>query len=712
MSKLISKIVVPDSSEATGYALYNVKDANAIRSSEKGVANGVATLDSSGKVPSSQLPSYVDDVIEGYYHDNKFYATYTPGQEEQEGTYSDEITPEQGKIYVDIPTNQSYRWSGSTYIVISSPYVLPTASANTLGGVKVGDGLAIDNNGVLSAEGGGSIEVVQTIGTSTTAVMSQNAVTNHIENTDVHVTAAEKEYWNSKVDPPSYSAPTAKTLTYTGSAQDLLNAGSSTIGSIQYSTNEVNWSTTIPQATNAGTYTVYWKFVGSEIVYIDSTAINVTIAKANPTYTAPTAKTLVYNGNEQELLNVGTTNDGTINYSDDNENWGSSIPQGTNAGSHTVYWKLTGDANHDDVASTAISVSIAKVTPTVTAPTAKTGLVYDGTAQELVNAGSTDFGTLQYSLDDETYGTSVPSVTNAGDYTVYYKVVGDNNINDVAAQSVSCNIGKADRCVTISDNQTNMTPSQSNTITITATGNPASSLISVTSSNTAVATISGTTVNAVDVGTTTITATVASDTNYNSGSASYSLNVVWPNGIYAAYADGSMRTADNADTNAIGVVVITDNCKFIIDKTNNTKAAWDTQYLTNAVIAGCFATDDANTAKTNYTGVSNTNAIAAVATGGEAAKYCRSCSKTIAGKTVYGYLGACGEWQAVYDNKTTVDSIMSTIGGTAISSYYWTSTQSQSIAGGAWYLLWDDGSADVITKLVSSGSVRPLYEIS
>ena len=391
-------------------------------------------------------------------------------------------------------------------------------------------------------------------------------------------------------------------------------------------------------------YTVYWKFVGSEIVYIDSTAINVTIAKANPTYTAPTAKTLVYNGNEQELLNVGTTNDGTINYSDDNENWGSSIPQGTNAGSHTVYWKLTGDANHDDVASTAISVSIAKVTPTVTAPTAKTGLVYDGTAQELVNAGSTDFGTLQYSLDDETYGTSVPSVTNAGDYTVYYKVVGDNNINDVAAQSVSCNIGKADRSVTISDNQTNMTPSQSNTITITATGNPASSLISVTSSNTAVATISGTTVNAVDVGTTTITATVASDTNYNSGSASYSLNVVWPNGIYAAYADGSMRTADNADTNAIGVVVITDNCKFIIDKTNNTKAAWDTQYLTNAVIAGCFATDDANTAKTNYTGVSNTNAIAAVATGGEAAKYCRSCSKTIAGKTVYGYLGACGEW--------------------------------------------------------------------
>lgn len=47
--------------------------------SSVGAANGVASLDANGKVPSTQLPSYVDDVIEGYYHDNKFYNTYTPG---------------------------------------------------------------------------------------------------------------------------------------------------------------------------------------------------------------------------------------------------------------------------------------------------------------------------------------------------------------------------------------------------------------------------------------------------------------------------------------------------------------------------------------------------------------------------------------------------------------------------------------------------------
>lgn len=107
----------------------------------------------------------------------------------------------------------------------------------------------------------------------------------HEGNTDIHVTAAEKEYWNSKVNPPYCSIPTAKSLTYTGEAQDLLNPGSSTSGTIQYSTDETNWSTIVPQGTNAGTYTIYWRFIGSEVIYIDSTSIDVSIAKASRTMT-------------------------------------------------------------------------------------------------------------------------------------------------------------------------------------------------------------------------------------------------------------------------------------------------------------------------------------------------------------------------------------------------------------------------------------------
>ena len=81
-----------------------------LASSEKGAVNGVAELDAAGKVPSSQLPSYVDDVIEGYYYNGSFY---------EESSHTTVITPETGKIYVDIAENKSYRWSGTAYIEIA-----------------------------------------------------------------------------------------------------------------------------------------------------------------------------------------------------------------------------------------------------------------------------------------------------------------------------------------------------------------------------------------------------------------------------------------------------------------------------------------------------------------------------------------------------------------------------------------------------------------
>ena len=85
-------------------------DGNFLDVSQKGSANGVASLDNTGKVPSSQLPSYVDDVVEGYYYGGKFYT---------DSAHTQLITPETGKIYVDLDTNKTYRWSGSTYVEIS-----------------------------------------------------------------------------------------------------------------------------------------------------------------------------------------------------------------------------------------------------------------------------------------------------------------------------------------------------------------------------------------------------------------------------------------------------------------------------------------------------------------------------------------------------------------------------------------------------------------
>lgn len=99
-----------------------VEDDTKIPNSEKGVANGVATLGADGLVKSEQLPSYVDDVIEGYYHDGKFYI---------EADHTTEIVGEEGKIYVDITSSADdktniYRFSGSAYISISNPLDIAT----------------------------------------------------------------------------------------------------------------------------------------------------------------------------------------------------------------------------------------------------------------------------------------------------------------------------------------------------------------------------------------------------------------------------------------------------------------------------------------------------------------------------------------------------------------------------------------------------------
>lgn len=89
--------------------------------SSKGQANGVASLDGDGKVPSSQLPSYVDDVVEAYIVSG---ATALSAGWLSKTAGGSALTPETGIIYVVLTAgeylNKTYRWSGSTYVEISS----------------------------------------------------------------------------------------------------------------------------------------------------------------------------------------------------------------------------------------------------------------------------------------------------------------------------------------------------------------------------------------------------------------------------------------------------------------------------------------------------------------------------------------------------------------------------------------------------------------
>lgn len=107
--------------------LSNVTNDAQVKRSEMGVASGVATLGTDGKVPASQLPSYVDDVLEGYYHSGKFY---------QESAHTHEMTGETGKIYVDLATSTTYRWSGTGYALISASIALGETSSTAYSGDK------------------------------------------------------------------------------------------------------------------------------------------------------------------------------------------------------------------------------------------------------------------------------------------------------------------------------------------------------------------------------------------------------------------------------------------------------------------------------------------------------------------------------------------------------------------------------------------------
>jgi hypothetical protein len=186
--------------------------------------------------------------------------------------------------------------------------------------------------------------------------------------------------------------------------------------------------------------------------------------------------------------------------------------------------------------------------------------------------------------------------------------------------------------------------------------------------------------------------------NVNRSVTTHTTTIKTPStGVYAYYADGSMSTTGTST--AIGVAVITSNSAFVIDKTNIPAAGGLTTvryggYNKDLTGAAMIATDT-TTAKTDFRGQQNSINIAAACSGyadgyrtGSAAEDCQS---RFNGK---GYLGAFGEWYDAYQNKTAVNSMMTAIGGTAITSgNYWTSTLYDASTR-SWLLYWYDGGVN------------------
>ena len=115
------------------------------------------------------------------------------------------------------------------------------------------------------------------------------------------------------------------------------------------------------------------------------------------------------------------------------------------AGQHTFRFSATCDGYKKMSQDIVVTVQKANISASrITPPTAQENLTYTGQEQALITAGSVaNYGTMQYSLTENgTYSQDIPTGTDAGTYTVWYRVIGDANHNDTAPASVVVSIGK------------------------------------------------------------------------------------------------------------------------------------------------------------------------------------------------------------------------------------------------------------------------------
>jgi len=242
---------------------------------------------------------------------------------------------------------------------------------------------------------------------------------------------------------PDYTAPAAiDGLTYSGSAQALVRAGSTAHGKLLYSlSKDGTYSETISTGTDAGEYTVWYKVEGDSN-HKDSQPGSVTATIAPKTVTATvtvSGGSLTYTGDPLKPDVIVKDGDTVISP----DEYEVSYKDNVNAGTATVTIKNKAGGNYTVSGSTTFEIGKA-ASEVKTAPTANTGLVYNGGEQTLITAGTALGGRLKYRLGETgEFTEALPKATDAGTYTVYCMVEGDGNHRDSEVQSLTVTIDKA-----------------------------------------------------------------------------------------------------------------------------------------------------------------------------------------------------------------------------------------------------------------------------
>ena len=196
--------------------------------------------------------------------------------------------------------------------------------------------------------------------------------------------------------------------------------------------------------------------------YTGTKAANFTIDPATQTLNVPGSAYVAFN-KTLDLNTICSSNahGATLTFARPST---SSLPAGTTfnettgivtAGNKTGSFSVTVDSaavtNYNAALQRTITVNIV-ATPAASvtaAPTAKTGLKYNGNDQALVSKGTANGGTMQYSLNNSTWSNEIPKGKDAGNYTVYYKVKGDSDHTDFTPTSNTVSVSIAQKEVTV-----------------------------------------------------------------------------------------------------------------------------------------------------------------------------------------------------------------------------------------------------------------------
>ena len=188
-------------------------------------------------------------------------------------------------------------------------------------------------------------------------------------------------------------------------------------------------------------YTIVAKDKAGNVTTIENVTVNWNEVEA------PTIASKAYNG-DNLYADVTDGKEYTVT-----ENKG-----GVNAGIYDVVLTLADTVNNKwkteeaGKATITLKFEITKATPDVKAPVAKE-LTYNGSEQQLVVNATTNGGTVLYKLPGGEWSKDIPTAKDAGEYTVYYKVEGDDNFNSTEENSVKVTIAKKDAKVKVADKE-------------------------------------------------------------------------------------------------------------------------------------------------------------------------------------------------------------------------------------------------------------------